>query len=215
MAFTEVTYPFVSAPATGVSTSSLLTASGNIIAILMSPPGTPSLVIAGGGTLVTSSTYYYKVTALDGQGGETTASVEASILITGGNSVTLTWTTVPGATTYRIYRGTTAGGESAYQSVTATATVTQNFTDTGAAGTAGTPPASPTAYAFRAQPALFTTGISGLFVTLGWNAAGVVFPGALLVNVEDIASAAGSLLLDLQDSGVSKFKVDKTGALTL
>src|SRR5207247_5981231 len=133
----------------------------------------------------------------------------------GNNSVTLTWATVPGATTYRIYRGTTAGGENVYQSATATAVVNQSFTDTGAAGTTGTPPASPTAYAFRAQPAIFTSSLSGLFVSLGWNAGGVAFPGALLVNVEDISSAAGSLLLDLQDTGVSKFKVDKTGLGTL
>src|SRR5207245_801714 len=161
--------------------------------------------------------YYHKVTALDGQGGETLASAEVSILITGGgnNSVTLTWATVPGATLYNIYRGTTAGGESAYQQVAATAVVNQSFTDTGAAGTAGTPPANPTAYVFRAQPAIFTSSLSGLFVALAWNAGGVAFPGALLVNVEDISSAAGSLLLDLQDTGVSKFKVDKTGVLSL
>src|SRR5947209_17530938 len=104
MAFTEVTYPFVTAPSSAASSVSLLATPGNIIAIQMSPPGTPTPVLAAGGTLVTSSTYYYKITALDGQGGETLASAEVSILITGGgnNSVTLTWATVPGATLYNI-----------------------------------------------------------------------------------------------------------------
>jgi hypothetical protein len=43
-----------------------------------------------------------------------------------------------------------------------------------------------------------------------WNAAGTTFTGIGL-NVTDTASAAGSLLLDLQVGGTSRFKVDKTG----
>lgn len=49
--------------------------------------------------------------------------------------------------------------------------------------------------------------------TPAWNAA-VVFPGLWLLNVTDTSSSAGSLLLDLQVGGVSKFKVDKAGNLT-
>jgi hypothetical protein len=47
-----------------------------------------------------------------------------------------------------------------------------------------------------------------------WNAAGTTFTGIGL-NVTDTASAAGSLLLNLQVGGTSLFNVDKTGALTL
>lgn len=53
------------------------------------------------------------------------------------NNATITFTAVSGATSYRIYRGTTPNGQNAYQTTTSSP-----FTDTGAAGTAATPPAS-------------------------------------------------------------------------
>jgi hypothetical protein len=46
-----------------------------------------------------------------------------------------------------------------------------------------------------------------------WNAAGTTFTGIGL-NVTDSASAAGSLLMDLQTGGVSRFRVDKSGLIT-
>lgn len=49
---------------------------------------------------------------------------------------------------------------------------------------------------------------SGLAQT--WNAAGTTFTG-LKLNVTDTASASGSLLIDLQVGGASKFKVTKAG----
>lgn len=50
-------------------------------------------------------------------------------------------------------------------------------------------------------------------LTQTWNAGGVTFT-AMQVNVTDTASAAASLLADLQVGGASKFTVSKTGALT-
>lgn len=50
-------------------------------------------------------------------------------------------------------------------------------------------------------------------VSQTWNGPGVAFT-ADRVNVTDTASAAGSLLLDRQVGGVSKFRVDKTGMVT-
>lgn len=47
-----------------------------------------------------------------------------------------------------------------------------------------------------------------------WNAGGTTFTGIGL-NVTDAASAAGSLLIDLQVGGASKAKVSKTGNLTV
>ena len=47
-----------------------------------------------------------------------------------------------------------------------------------------------------------------------WNASGTTFTGIKL-NVTDTASAAGSLLMDLQVGGVSRFSVDKAGAITV
>jgi hypothetical protein len=46
-----------------------------------------------------------------------------------------------------------------------------------------------------------------------WNTSGT--PTGLKLNVTDTASNAASLLMDLQTGGVSRFNVDKTGALTL
>jgi hypothetical protein len=93
-----------------------------------------------GGTLA-AGTYYYKVTAL-GAVGETIGSSEVSVVTTGTTSSnTLTWAAISGATGYRVYRGTAAGAESVYLAAGNATT----FTDTGAAGTAGTVPVSNTA----------------------------------------------------------------------
>jgi len=53
-----------------------------------------------------------------------------------------------------------------------------------------------------------------LNITQTWNNAGVTFTG-LKANVTDTASAAASLLMDLQVGGVSKEKTDKDGNKTL
>lgn len=97
------------------------------------PTGLAATPSASGGSLATA-TYYYKVSAVDSVG-ETVGSSEVSAAVTGPNgSVALTWTAVPGAHSYRIYRGTTAGGQNVYYTST-----TNSFTDTGAANSAGSP----------------------------------------------------------------------------
>jgi hypothetical protein len=62
--------------------------------------------------------------------------------------------------------------------------------------------------------ATVTTSQPLLDLTQTWNDAGVTFTG-LKSNITDTASAAASLLLDVQVGGASKFKVGKTGALTI
>ena len=47
-----------------------------------------------------------------------------------------------------------------------------------------------------------------------WNAVGTTFTGIKL-NVTDSASAAGSLLMDLQVGGTSRFSVDKSGTVLI
>lgn len=102
------------------------------------PTGLAAVPSASGGSL-SATTYYYKATALNGTG-ETIASNEASATTTGSTgSVALSWTAVTGATSYRIYRGTSAGGESVYFTSS-----TNSFTDVGGSSTSGTVPGSNT-----------------------------------------------------------------------
>lgn len=58
-----------------------------------------------------------------------------------------------------------------------------------------------------------TTSGSTLTITETLNNAGVTFPGALVVDVTDTASAAGSLLADFKVGGVSRFSVKKDGSI--
>ena len=97
--------------------------------------------VTSGGSLATSSWYYYKVTAIDSMGGETGASNEATGLTGGAGSQTLpvTWTSVTGATAYKVYR--TAANGASNSEVYITTVLTNSFTDSGSisAGTATVP----------------------------------------------------------------------------
>ena len=85
---------------------------------------------------------YYVVTSRPSSGGETQGSAEAHVTLTAGQtSVGLAWTADAYAATYRIYRGTSSGGENVYYT-----SATNSFTDTCAAGTGGTPPPVNTAW---------------------------------------------------------------------
>ena len=109
----------------------LSTVTAPCLAALLGLAGTAS---STGGSLSTG-TYYYEVTAIS-SAGESAASSEISKAVTGPTgSVALSWTAVTGATSYRVYRGTSSGGENTYYTSSSAA-----FTDTGATGTSGSPP---------------------------------------------------------------------------
>lgn len=57
------------------------------------------------------------------------------------------------------------------------------------------------------------TSGSAVSVTSEWTGGGT-FPGSFFLNVTDTSSAAGSLLVDWQVGGVSKFSVRKDGLIT-
>ena len=105
---------------------------------LVTPSSLAATASASGGTLATN-TYWYKVTALNSVG-ETIGSNEVSAAVTGPTgSVSLTWAAVPGASSYRVYRGTSSGAQNVYYTV-----ASNSFLDTGAASTAGTVPVTDT-----------------------------------------------------------------------
>lgn len=81
---------------------------------ILPAPGAPTLVTGTSGGVLAAATYYYKVTALNAYG-ETIGSTEANATTTGStSSITLSWTAVPGATGYRVYRGTSSSGQTGY-----------------------------------------------------------------------------------------------------
>lgn len=97
--------------------------------------GTPSTT---GGSFA-AGTYYWTQTATTAAG-ESLRGNEITATLTGSTSSNvLTWTAVSGATGYKIYRGTSAGAEGVLvTTIGSGATVT--YTDTGSAGSAGSPP---------------------------------------------------------------------------
>ena len=122
-----------------------------IMKALMMPLGPPKNLAAadgGGSGGLFGGTYFWKVTAVDGAGGETTVSNEATTTITNGHVATLTWNVVPNAVAYNIYRGASTGTEvlisspQAPQPILGSATVT--FTDMYTHVTAIIPPTQDT-----------------------------------------------------------------------
>lgn len=108
----------------------------------LNPSGTITLTPSTTGGTLAAGTYYYKVTSLDGSGGESLPSAEYSVTTTGTtSSVGMSWSSVAGAINYKVYRGTTAGGENVYYT-----SQYDTYTDTNATSTAGTVPTSNTAY---------------------------------------------------------------------
>lgn len=64
-------------------------------------------------------------------------------------------------------------------------------------------------------PFVNTSNAIPLDITATWNNGATTFAGLIRANVTDTASAAGSLLLDLQVGGVSQFNVTKSGQVIL
>ena len=81
-------------------------------------------------------TYYYVVTAIIG-GHETLVSPETFAQVSANATVDLSWYPVPLATAYKVYRGTTPGGETFLASTAVT-----HFHDTGAVTSGAPTPAS-------------------------------------------------------------------------
>ena len=111
---------------------------GRLGTILSAPTLSKGTVAHGATGGFAAGTYYWKLTAVDSYGGEVASNeVTATVLL--HDSQPLTWPAVAGASTYKLYRGTTTGAGVDHLIATTTALT---VTDTGAVGTAATPPAT-------------------------------------------------------------------------
>jgi hypothetical protein len=109
--------------------------------IVAAPSGGTATAVPGGA--LPPGSYGYRVVARRsaGQGSMATSTASPEIAATStGESVTITWSPVANATEYRVY-GRSPGGAAQYWTVAA-----PSFTDTGAAGTPGAPPAEATCW---------------------------------------------------------------------
>jgi len=121
--------------------------------------------VALGGTLA-AGYHFYVVTGVTGAGHESLASKEVVAVTADSGSVQLSWTAMPWATSYRVYRGSSPGGES----VLVASTTLTSLTDTGS-GTFATPPSTsdvtdsvttPTPLDYNASAAAVQAALEGL-----------------------------------------------------
>jgi hypothetical protein len=111
---------------------------GSVFADPVGFPNQPSTSASTSGGSLATGTYYYKVTAIIGSV-ETIASWEKSQAVTGPTgSVTVSWSAVSGASSYKVYRSTTTES----QDVRIKTTSSTSYVDDGTAPEASaTPPA--------------------------------------------------------------------------
>jgi hypothetical protein len=161
----------VTEPSVTQLTGGVQRAYSDTLGVLPAPAQAAASTVGSGGTFA-AGTYFYKVTAIN-LAGETLPSNEQSIATALDGSNTINWSPVPGATGYRIYRGTATNGENVYYTAAANAV---SFTDTNGASTAGTPPATNTAVVVLDVPGNLdgiASGDAAMLVNAGYVAIGL------------------------------------------
>lgn len=104
--------------------------------VTLSPPSNVTATVQAGGSLPANTQLTYNVTALT-DNGETTPTTVTTTTTATDLTVVISWSTVPGATKYRVYKDTIYFE-----------TTTPSYTDDGTGtGTSGTPPTTNTATA--------------------------------------------------------------------
>jgi hypothetical protein len=124
--------------ANGAAIQAALVALSNVASGDIVVTGTGPFTLTFGGAY--ANTNVSAITVADSTTGGTGVVVSTTTAGRPGDSVDLTWDEDPGATSYRVWRGTSAGAENKYFTVT-----DAEFTDTGGAGTSGTLPTADTA----------------------------------------------------------------------
>jgi hypothetical protein len=118
--------------------------------LLRPPASSPgAAALAGSGALAAGTHYFKLVALLDSQAevAVSTPSPERSVAVsTSSSAVRLTWSAVARADRYRIYRGTSSGGQNRYMETPPGATT---FTYTGTGELSGTPPSAGTKWTVK------------------------------------------------------------------
>jgi hypothetical protein len=115
---------------------------------ILRSPGSPRASASSGGAL-SAGTHYFKVVALMTTDNSTVVSLpsaEASVTTGSSGSAVVTWSGVSGADRYRVYRGTSANGQSRYLDTPSAST---SFTYTGVNERSGAPPTKGTLWTVK------------------------------------------------------------------
>lgn len=171
--------------------------------------GTPTISgitsASTGGTLSASAIYYYGVTAVNASG-ETSYNTPATITTgssSASNSATITWTLIPGASTYRVYRGSTASSLTLISS--ASAVTSASYLDTGTSTASTVIPTSSTAGQASQTFYLRIYADNGLY----WSTTDDSASGVLLAHVLTSSSSTSGSISSIVDERVT------TGALSI
>jgi hypothetical protein len=116
---------------------------------ILPAPASPRSWDSSMGGALGAGTHYFKVVALMSTGpvvAVSAASAETAVFLPAPRTATVSWSVVPGAESYRVYRGTYPGGEAVYIDTNSAATTFQ-YTGSGERG--GTPPSSGTEWAIK------------------------------------------------------------------
>jgi hypothetical protein len=109
--------------------------------VLATPSSGPALTSISGGGSLAAGTHYFTVVAVLSSGGDEALSAkspETAVSVpTNGSTVTLRWSAVAKADSYRIYRGTSSGSQTRYMTTTGPVT---SLAYTGANELTGTAP---------------------------------------------------------------------------
>lgn len=115
---------------------------------ILATPGAVGAVAQTGGSLA-AGTHYFRVVALMATANYTVVSspsAEISTAVSSSGNVTVSWSAVPGADKYRVYRGTAPAAENVYLE---TAGAVTSFSYTGSGETVGKPAASGTKWTVK------------------------------------------------------------------
>lgn len=116
---------------------------------ILPAPASPRASASSTPGRLNAGTHYFRVVAImftDTRTAVSAPSAAVSISVSSNGSASISWSGVPGADRYRIYRGSSAGSQSVY---TETSNASTSFTYTGNGERSGTPPSSGTKWTVK------------------------------------------------------------------